>query len=62
MDEALWTAVRSLQKQSVLLVMLAISHRNAGGVERAMKLDLARERIDRQRSELSSMVRHPLEP
>ncbi|MBB1600421.1 hypothetical protein A9977_10250 [Variovorax sp. UMC13] len=59
MDEALWTAVRSLQEQTVLLAMLAIAHRSTGEIKEAIQSDLARERIDVQRRQLSTLVRSP---
>jgi two-component system, chemotaxis family, protein-glutamate methylesterase/glutaminase len=59
MDEALWTAVWSLQDQGVLLAMLSTAHRSRGGIGEAMQLDLVRERIDVQRRQLSTLVRQP---
>ena len=59
MDEALWTALRALQEQTVLLALLAIAHRKSGAIKEAMQLDMVRERIDVQRSQLSTLVKHP---
>lgn len=56
-DEALWTAVRALQEQTVLLAMLAIAHRSTGHIKEAMELDLVREGIERQCQQLNTMVR-----
>jgi two-component system chemotaxis response regulator CheB len=56
MDEALWTAVRSLQEQTVLLGMLAMVHRQEGAEGQATRLDLVRQGIEVQSRRLRDLA------
>lgn len=56
MDEALWTAVRSLQEQSMLLAMLAMVQRQEGAEPQAVRLDLVRQNIDVQGRRLRELA------
>jgi two-component system chemotaxis response regulator CheB len=56
MDSALWTAVRALQEQSVLLAMLAMVQRQEGAERHAVRLDLVREGIDQQSRRLRELA------
>lgn len=56
MDSALWTAVRALQEQSVLLAMLAMVQRKEGAEQHAARLDLVREGIAQQSRRLRELA------
>lgn len=55
MDEALWTAVRALQEQTVLLAMLGVAHRREGNEREADRLDAVRNEIAVQGRRLREM-------
>jgi two-component system chemotaxis response regulator CheB len=56
MDSALWTAVRALQEQSVLLAMLAMVQRQEGAEQQAARLDMVRESIVQQSRRLRELA------
>lgn len=62
MDDALWTAVRALQEQTVLLAMLGIVHRREGNEDEADRLDAVRKGLEIQRRRLREMVQAPEPP
>ncbi|WP_310936117.1 chemotaxis protein CheB [Variovorax sp. UMC13] len=60
MDEALWTAVRALQEQTVLLAMLGVAHRREGNEREADRLDGVRKGLEIQCRRLREIVESPL--
>jgi len=59
MDEALWTAVRALQEQTVLLAMLSVVQRREGNEREALRLDAVRQGLEVQGRRLREMVQVP---
>ena len=59
MDEALWTAVRALQEQTVLLAMLSVVQRREGNEREALRLDAVRQGLEIQGRRLREMVQLP---
>lgn len=60
MDEALWTAVRSLQEQTVLLAMLSVVQRREGNERESLRLDAVRQSLELQGRRLREMVEVPM--
>jgi two-component system chemotaxis response regulator CheB len=60
MDEALWTALRALQEQTVLLAMLGLVHRREGNEREAVRLDGVRHGLEIQVRRMRELVQAPL--
>ncbi|RZI78137.1 MAG: chemotaxis protein CheB [Variovorax sp.] len=56
LDQALWTAVRALQEQTVLLGMLSMIQRQEGEEQQALRLDMVRQSIEMQGRRLRELA------